>query len=108
MYKIQEVTDSDLMFGGNINKLMPKYGDIPDEFKSYYNKWSIIVGDWFFKGLNNVKFIPKDGVDTNRALNHINAILRSFEPAHEYKQAGCAYLLSEWFEDITYDNKKRI
>ena len=28
----------------------------------------------------------------------IAAILASFEPKHEHKEAGAAYLLSQWFE----------
>jgi hypothetical protein len=82
---------------------MPKYQGIPDEFKNRNNKWTTVVSDWFFNGLHNVKWTPKDGVETGKALTHIKAIMASYEPEHEHKESGCAYLLSEWFKDVTYN-----
>jgi len=105
MFKIQDVSGTDLVFGGDIKKLMPKYTEIPEEFKNRNsnNKWIKVVSDWFFNGLKNAKWIPKEEVDTKKALNHIKYILGSWEPKHEHKQASCAFLLNEWFDDVTYD-----
>lgn len=102
MFKIQEVTDIDLAFGGSISKLMPKYTEIPDEFKHGNTKWNKLFNTWFFSGLNILELTPKDGVDENKALKHIKAIMVSYEPKHEHKEAGCAYLLNEWFSDVKY------
>jgi len=50
MFKIQDVSGTDLVFGGDIKKLMPKYTEIPEEFKNRNsnNKWIKVVSDWFF------------------------------------------------------------
>jgi len=46
--------------------------------------------------------MPNDGIDQNKALRHIKAILGSFEPKHEHKEAAAAYLLSLWFKSVKY------
>jgi len=97
----KEVSDVDMAFGGKISKLMPSYEKIPDEFKRSSSKWGRIVAEWFFSGLpKGTEFIAKDGIDRAKALRHVKAILGSFEPKHEHKEAGCAYLLSLWFDDV--------
>lgn len=106
MLKPKKVTDADIVFGGKAMTLLPPYANIPDEFKRGTSRWNRVVRDWFFKGLSNCQWIPKEGVDTTRALRHIKAIMGSFEPKHEHKEAGCAYLLSEFFEDVTYEKAK--
>lgn len=104
--KPMDVTNVEIVFGGNIDKLMPSYKDIPDEFKCD-SKWPGIVAKWFFTGLpSDTDFFPKEGVDLKKAINHIMAILVSFAPKHEHKQAGCAYLLSLWFDDIVIPKKE--
>jgi hypothetical protein len=96
------VTEFDLVFGGNIDDLMPNQFDIPDEFKNYNskNKWVSLTEKWFFSGLSGAKFIPKKDIDPDQAIRHIAAILRSYEPSHEDKISSCAYLMSEFFEDV--------
>jgi hypothetical protein len=32
--------------------------------------------------------------------------MSSWEPKHEHKEAGCAYLLSEFFDDVNYKKAK--
>ena len=60
-----------------------------------------MVSRWFFSGLpKETRFVPKTGIDEAAAKAHLRAILASFEPKHEHKEAGCAYLLSKWFEDV--------
>jgi hypothetical protein len=103
---VQEVTDLDLTFGGNMKKLLPDYSIIPDEFKHGRNKWCKVVGDWYFYGMKNCTWKPKEGIDTQKALRHVKAVVGSWEPKHEHKVAGCAYLLSEFFEDVKYERAK--
>jgi hypothetical protein len=50
---------------------------------------------------------PKEGVDVDKALRHIQAIMRSYQPKHEHKEAAVAYLLSQWFDDVTWTPKPR-
>ncbi len=77
--------------------LMPLYKDIPDEFKNGRNIWVKWQQDWFFNGLKEMP-TPKEGIDVKVAMKHLNSIQRSFEPKHEHKEAGVAYLASLWFE----------
>lgn len=44
------------------------------------------------------RLTARPGVDRDKALVAIKAALGSFEPKHEHKEAGCAFLLHEWFE----------
>lgn len=106
MMPIPDLNRADVVFG-NINH-MPKYDTVPDEFKMRRgNPYCDAVSGWFFSGasrdgdalvVSGEKFTPKPGVDANKALAAIKAVLGSFEPKHEHKEAGCAYMLSEWFD----------
>lgn len=96
MRKIPEVTGPDLAFGNIAH--MPKYHEVPDRFKSDRDPAVSAIHTWFYKGLDVSKIKPRAGVDQNKALKAIGAIMRSWEPKHEHKVAGCAMLLDEWFE----------
>ena len=88
-------------------KHMPKYETIPEEFKRGRNAYVDAVSHWFFAGakktangimIDGKEFTPKAGVDMAKALRAIQAVLGSFSPAHEVKEAACGYMLSEWFD----------
>lgn len=104
MFPIQEVDDVLVAFPANIKHLMPRYEDIPDEFRNMNStaKWHRLFLDWFFYGLKELKLTPRPGVDENKAIRHISCIMRSFEPKHEHKTAACVFLFNEWFEDATW------
>ena len=87
-------------------KLLPKWDTIPDEFRrNRGTKWNEIQSRWFYRGLpKETQFIPKEGIDVNIAIRHLKAIQGSFEPKHEHKEAGVAWLMSLWFEDIVIPN----
>ena len=103
MYEIQDVNDIDAAFGTKALSMMPEYKDIPDEFKKRSNKWNKFVSSWFFCGVKNLKLKPKEGVSEEKAFRHIRTIIKSFEPKHEHKEAGVAFLFNEWFEDVEYE-----
>ena len=105
MIEIQEVNGLDIAFGTKAMSLMPPYKDIPKEYKDGQTKWNKLFNDWFFGGLSTLDLAPKEGVDKLKALSHIKAIMTSFEPQHEHKEAGVAYLMSEWFEDAQWTKK---
>lgn len=96
------VDDVFMAFPANvIGKYLPVEKDIPKEFWSD-NDWTPIIDDWFFKGLNKgVEFHPKDSVDAGKAFRHCRAVMKSYQPSHEHKIAGLAYLMSQFFEKIT-------
>ena len=101
------VSALDVAFCCNAMELMPAYKDIPEEFRNFighnqnqFLKWQ---QKWFYDGLKKEdisKIKPKKGVIVGKALRHLQAIQGSFEPQHEHKEAGVAYLASLWFETV--------
>ena len=104
----KDVTGADIAFGPRrIADFLPPYDSIPAEFRRHAGtKWNAVVSDWFFFGLKNAKWAAKPNVNANKALAHIKVCMASWEPKHEHKEAGCAYLMSLWFEDVTYERGK--
>lgn len=102
-----EIDAATLAFPASVSHLMPAYKEIPQEFYRSRSKWNALVTDWFFCGLEELKLKPKPGIDEQKALRHISAIMRSFEPKHEHKEAACAYLMSLWFEDATWKRAQK-
>ncbi len=104
-FSIKEVTDSQLIFGAGIERLLPAFKDIPPEFKRVgASQWERVADRWFARGLRGVELIPKEGVDVMKALRHLATIMGSYEPKHEHKIAAIAYLMSLWFEDVNLPN----
>lgn len=98
----KEITLADISFGPrNLRDFLPSMEEIPAEFQKFTGPWQDFVSDWFFNGLGS-KQLPtnKQGINQRQALAHIKVILASFEPKHEHKIAGCAYLMSLWFEPL--------
>jgi len=106
MFEIQEVGFAEIAFGSRAMELMPKYDEIPKEYKHGDTLWNKLFNDWFFLGVKNLEIKPKQDVDKNKALKHIKAIMGSFEPPHGHKEAGVAFLMSEWFQDATWEKAK--
>jgi hypothetical protein len=48
-------------------------------------------------------FYMKKGVDGEAAFHHLMCCIRSYEPQHEHKEAGCKYLMDLWFEKVVWD-----
>ncbi len=106
MMEIPEMTRLDVVFG-NVGHL-PAYDDLPDDFKrNRSNPYCAAIRHWFFNGaggspekleVNGKTFTPKPGVEGFKAIAAINAAMKSFEPKHEHKEAGCAFMLAEWFD----------
>lgn len=98
-----QVSGLDIAFGGNVRNLMPPMEEIPAEFTKFNGtKWNRVFGDFFYYGAKDIKWIAKEGIDSTAASRHVRAIIGSFEPKHENKEAACAYLMSLWFDDIQY------
>lgn len=98
MTPIPDLCGIDVAFG-NI-KHMPKYETLPDDFKKRSgNAYVDFVSRWFSCGVKGNEFKPRPGVDKGKAIIALRAIMASFEPKHEHKIAGVAYLMSQWFEE---------
>lgn len=107
MLAIPEVSGVEMVFGGaKVFEIMPKMKDIPDDYPNRA-KWDKVTSDWFFLGMKNAKWTPKPGVDQKKALAAVAAVLSSFLPKHEHKEAAVSFMLSEWFENVTYEPGKR-
>jgi len=91
------VTKADTIFGGRVNEILPPMAEIPKEFRSMSNPWAEWQAEWFYRGLKRLP-VPKEGIDLAMAINNLAAVQGSFEPKHEHKSAGVAYLASLWFE----------
>ncbi len=98
----RKATDLDAAFGpGSINDFLPDFLALPEEYQRERSPWCRFVQSWFFGGLTKEvvgALKPRPGIETMAALRHIGVCLRSFEPKHEHKIAGCGYLASLWFE----------
>lgn len=109
--KPKVISDATYAFPANvIGELLPEMEDIPEEFKGHNaTPWHKIQSRWFFSGLpENSKWYPKEGIDPELAVRHLSACQRSFEPQHEHKEAGVAYLMSLWFERIEFPDEKEV
>lgn len=105
MLEIPDLQRVDVIFGDI--KHMPKYETVPDEFKKGRGVFCDAISEWFFNGaqsatdgikIGGITFKAKPGVPAGKALAAIKAVLSSFEPKHEHKEAACAFMLSEWFD----------
>jgi hypothetical protein len=94
----KEISGAEIAFGpSKISDYLPAMAEIPKEFHRSSNDYVRIVSSIFFSGGSVANWVAKPGIDKKVALNHFRAVLGSFAPKHEHKEAGCAYMLSEWF-----------
>jgi hypothetical protein len=102
------MSDLDVGFGPrDMATILPAWEEIPEDFRTYEGrgeakKWVKIVDDLFFSGAELKVVVMKPEVDRKTAMRHIQCVLHSFEPSHEHKTAGVAYLMSLWFERFDY------
>lgn len=85
------------MVFGEIKGRLPKWSEIPEQYKRSSHPCCAEISRIFFKGGNISHWKERDGINRVEAINHIKSILTSWEPKHEHKEAGCAYLLDLWF-----------
>lgn len=107
-----DVTDLTLAFPAHVvGTLLPDWDTIPDEYKQWgsRNEFVRCVSDWFYRGLKDVLFEKAEGVtdeDAGRVMRMARACLASFEPKHEHKIAGVAYLLASYFTAVVWEAAK--
>lgn len=94
-----EIDQITMVFPATVRHLMPVYAEIREEYDRG-NKWSNrLFSDWFYCGIKSTDgLVPREGIDKSKALRHIRAVMGSFEPKHEHKEAACAYLFDKWFD----------
>lgn len=97
MIQVPDITDVDIAFG-NVDHL-PAEAAIAERFWQDSDPYHKITSKWFFEGLKGAHELgtPRDGVDATKAVRAIKAILASWAPKHQHKEAGVAMLIHEWF-----------
>jgi hypothetical protein len=99
-------SEAERSFGfSNVYDKMPEW-QVIDRGVLNKTKFVKFIEDWFFSGVNVLKALPKDGINKDEALGHIAGIMRSWQPKHEHKTYGCAYLMALWFDDIQWERRK--
>lgn len=113
---VPDLDDPTVVFGGIDH--MPAYDTLPEEFQRDWhrrsNEFCHAVSMWFYQGakrdgdrmlIDGVTFRPRAGIDGDKALRAIRAVLGSWAPKHEHKIAACGYMLSQWFQVERISNK---
>lgn len=82
--------------------LIPKFEDIPYEFKTkrgskQARRWRDLQETWWSKGLDKGTLIPREGIDVDDAWRHLRAIQGSFAVELLHKASAVAWLASRWF-----------
>lgn len=94
-----EVSDVEIAFPATVTgKLLPPRELLTEDMWAGRHPYAQLANDWFGRGLSEALFAWKPGIDQDKALRHLRAVLRSWEPKHEHKLAGVAYLLTRWCE----------
>lgn len=82
--------------GGKAMQILPPMSEIPEEFHRSSSPWCRWAAKWFFDGLKRWP-VPAEGIDRGLAMANLSSVMSSWEPKHEHKEAGVAYLASLWF-----------
>lgn len=100
MEDLASITDLEITFG--TTRLLPDWEDIPEKFKTDQNIYVKLVDALFYNHplpAAEVAFRSGFDADGTRVIalqdRLIMACLTSFEPRHEHKIAGLAYLISQ-------------
>ena len=91
-------------FPTSVDKHLPKYNEVPEEFRRGHTPWNKLFSKLFYSGGSVAHLVPKPGIDKAQAIAHIRYCMGSWEPKHEHKEAGVAYLFSLWFEPVEKSN----
>jgi hypothetical protein len=86
---------------GIVGTYLPPYDAIPGDFqreRGDAQPWTDLVNRWFGAGLKGDEFTPKEGIDRTVALQHLKTCMGSYDPKHEHKISGVAWLMSRWFD----------
>lgn len=111
--KPQEVDEATFIFPSSVvGVLLPERHEIPEHFDMFSPKkahpWMDLIQGMFFGSYNEMWFSQRDGVDVTEAVRHISAVLRSFQPKHEHKVEGAAYLMSMWMKAVATSDGENV
>lgn len=98
MFEPKEVSDLDIIFPGNVNHLIPPEKEWIKANSHDFKLGRKLFNDIFFSGLDDIKLVPKEGVDSDKAWRHIRVLIGTFSTKHEDKETMVAYLMQLWFD----------
>ena len=100
--KINTITFEELRDG--TKRFLPKWKDIPKEFKNNKTRWNILYRIWKKIGVVNYNFTMKPGVSFSDAVKTIAAHMSYSKKdiSNNHKECGIAYMMSLFFEDYEF------
>ncbi len=106
IWKPMDIEDASGKFPVMVKHLIPEWRLIPDYFKGG-SPWAAVARDWYINGLGHATWVPKPGIDQEKAFKHVQAIFAVQNVKQEHKIAAIAYLLAQWFESVDYEHGRR-
>lgn len=101
--KPMEVTDAQIAFPASLGELLPDYDTYVKDWEATpeAEPFLAFANTWFSKGLaGNSEIHLKEGIDGTLMFRHLRVLMGSFEPKHEHKIGGVAWLLSQWADRV--------
>ncbi|MBM66083.1 MAG: hypothetical protein CMH55_07610 [Myxococcales bacterium] len=93
------ISDAMMAFPASVcGEYLPPMDEIPERFHRFSDPYVELVRRLFFEGGSVAEWKAREGVDRDLAIKNLRAVLGSYEPKHEHKEAGAAYLVSLWFK----------
>lgn len=106
---IPEVTDAEIAFPCQYQRLLPKWEDLTDEEKHLRGPFCEALSKLFFSGgkLADHGITPKPGVELTKVMRYVRATLGDWGPKHEHKIGGIAHMLAKWCDAKSPPKRKR-
>lgn len=100
-----EVDDVTIAFPAQIMHMLPPWA-LVDNDEVRYSEWENFANHWFSLGIPaDAQFWLKDGIDGEAMVRHVRAVQGSFQPKHQHKAGGLAFLFSHWFRGVRIDSR---
>jgi len=108
-YPVVGVDDLTLAFPAMIMHLLPSWAVLTDEQRAMKGDWADFVEHWMFRGLpGDILFALKPGIDGEKMLRHMQAVLSSYQPKQEHKIGGLAFLCERWFIAVKLPSEDKV
>jgi hypothetical protein len=101
-FPVPDFSDADAAFGADAKHYLPKAA-IPADFYGMRHHYCKVAQKLFFEGgkLSDHGLRFKDGIDHQKAMRALRALLCSFAPKHEIKIGTVGVALVNWCEEVS-------
>ncbi len=99
-FELFDVTDAEFKYGvQDESKYLDRFGG---QYALTSHKWNARASTLLFTSdtLEDIGLRIKPGLDEERVMRAIRALLRSFAPVHDVKTATVGFALMHWCEEI--------